>query len=42
MGEGQSAHQMALNPATGKIQAFTYDNVGNIIWKGDPMEPSGQ
>ncbi|MEJ2175587.1 MAG: hypothetical protein P8Y76_11950 [bacterium] len=41
-GEGQSPYQMALNPATGKIQAFTYDDVGNIIWTLDPMEPSGE
>ena len=40
-GEGQSPYQMALNPATGKVQAFTRDEVGNIIWKLDPMEPSG-
>ena len=37
-GEGQSG-QMALNPATGRIQRFTYDNVGNVIWKRDSMEP---
>lgn len=41
-GEGQSPYQMALNPQTGKVQAFTRDEVGNLIWKPDPMEPSGQ
>lgn len=41
-GEGQSPYQMALNPATGKVQAFTRDEVGNLIWKTDPMEPSGK
>jgi len=39
-GEGQSPYQMALNPATGKVQAFTRDEVGNLIWKLDPMEGS--
>lgn len=41
-GEGQSPYQMALNPQTGKLQAFTRDEVGNLIWKPDPMEASGQ
>lgn len=41
-GEGQSPYQMAVNPATGKPQAFTRDEVGNVIWKPDPMEASGQ
>jgi|GEM_PF-1723641 len=39
-GEGQSPYQMALNPATGKVQAFTRDEVGNLIWQPDPMEAS--
>jgi hypothetical protein len=39
-GEGQSAYQRALNPDTGRIQAFTHDEVGNVVWKMDPMEPS--
>ena len=38
-GEGQSPYQMALNPASGRIQAFTHDEVGNVIWKRDPMAP---
>jgi hypothetical protein len=41
-GEGQSPYQMALNPASGKMEAFRHDEVGNVIWKMDPMEPSGQ
>jgi len=41
-GEGQSPYRRALNPSTGRIQAFTHDEVGNVIWKMDPMEPSGQ
>ena len=40
-GEGQSPYQRALNPASGRIQAFTHDEVGNVIWKMDPMGPSG-
>jgi hypothetical protein len=39
-GEGESGYQMALNPASGKVQAFTRDEVGNIIWKLDPTEGS--
>ena len=38
-GEGQSPYQMALNPSTCRIQAFTHDHVGNVIWKRDPMAP---
>ena len=38
-GEGQSVNQRALNPQTGKVQEFQRDEVGNIIWKRDPMEP---
>jgi hypothetical protein len=38
-GEGQSPYQMALNPQTGKIQAFQRDEVGNVLWRRDPMEP---
>jgi hypothetical protein len=38
-GEGQSVNQKALNPQTGKIQEFRRDEVGNVIWKRDPMEP---
>jgi len=38
-GEGQSPYQMALNPASCRIQAFSHDQVGNVIWKRDPMEP---
>ena len=41
-GEGESPYRMALNPATGRVQAFTHDEVGNIIWIPDPMEASGQ
>jgi hypothetical protein len=41
-GEGQSPYQRALNPASGRIEAFGHDEVGNVIWKADPMEPSGQ
>ena len=39
-GEGQSAYRMALNPATGKVQSFFRDEVGNVIWKPDDMEAS--
>ena len=38
-GEGQSVNQKALNPQTGKVQEFRRDEVGNVIWKRDPMEP---
>jgi len=41
-GEGQSVNQRALNPHTGKVQEFRRDEVGNVIWKLDPMEASGQ
>jgi len=41
-GEGQSPYQRVLNPQTGKAQAFMRDEVGNLVWKPDPMEPSGQ
>jgi len=40
-GEGQSPYQRALNPASGRIEAFGHDEVGNLIWKTDPMEGSG-
>ena len=39
-GEGESPYRMALNPATGKVEAFMRDEVGNIIWIPDPMEGS--
>jgi len=41
-GEGQIPYQMALNPQTGKVQAFMRDEVGNLVCKPDPMEPSGE
>jgi len=41
-GEGQSPYQRALNPASGRIEAFRHDEVGNVMWKPDPMAPSGQ
>jgi hypothetical protein len=37
-GEGGSG-KMALNPDTGRLQAFRHDEVGNVIWKRDPMAP---
>jgi hypothetical protein len=39
-GEGQSPYQMALNPSSGRIERFMHDEVGNVIWKPDPMEGS--
>ena len=37
-GEGGGG-KMALNPDTGRLQAFRHDEVGNVIWKRDPMAP---
>ena len=39
-GEGESQYQMALNPASGKVQAFFHDEVGTLIWMPGEFEGS--